>query len=568
VSALPVFLMPRDFFRHRWSEMLKLALTPYPAQLRNIYMQLFRQLPVGAGRFALRPVLLSLCLHILILLGLPFLLILLPVSKEENALSSANLEPIVYYKFTNPQHRVKVPKILPTGPGSNPGSGVLPDLPATHGTIKSFGNVSAVSRPRLPDNDHQTILQSQSAPELRIKTDLKLPNLIVPNSSTPQRPLAFHPDTVRPLEPVKKETSIADAALSPKSTTPTAPIAALLSASDHQPRLAVPIGAAPAPNLPLGGSKLTGDTAAPEIGLGPGTPAQGLLVLGTEPADPASVIALSPGNRMGQFSVDPGGSTAGSRGGSANGMNDGGTGGGRLGGNESAGIGSGKYGGGGGDSGGTGFLSLRGSGRISESTAVMNSGGTESTVFALPKLGGLRHPGIVVTAGPIGGGGLGVYGALHCGKIYTVLLPMSWKNWTLQFCPTRMPENQDSIQSRSSVVHMEQTLLPPEAEARYDFTRLPLPPEKAHKLIILKGTINPDGNVEKLSVHEGLTEEMDKAALLAFSQWTFKPAMQAGKAVSVDVLVGIPADLPTTGTGLAAKVEPNKTGVNEAGKSK
>jgi len=561
VGALPVFLTPRDFFRHSWLDMLKMALTPYPANLANIYTQLFRQLPVAQGRLALRSVSLSLCLHVLVLLGLPFLLSSLPSSKEEIALSGANLEP-VYYRIPNLRHQVKLPKILPAGPGSNPGSGVLPDMSPARGASKSLNNIFAVAHPRIPENDQQTILQSQNAPELKIKANLKLPNLIVQNHTGPRRPFVFHPDEVRPREPLKKETPITDAAPSLKTTTPTATVATLLSASGHQPRLAVPIGAAPAPNLPSGGSKQTADNAAPEIGIGTGTSAQGLLFLGTEPAAPASLVVLPPGNQMGQFSITPGGSGAGSPGGSANGIDGGGTGEGKSGGNESAGVGGGTYGGGGGDSGGTGIVSLRGSGRGSESMGVVNSGVIEGMVFALPKLRGLRHQGIVITAGPIGGGGLGIYGELRCGKVYTVLLPVSGKNWTLQFCQTRAPGSETSTQNRSPVVHMEQSLVPPEAEVQYDFKRLPLPPEKAHKLIILKGTISPEGTVENLNIHQGLLPEMDKAAVLAFSRWIFKPAMRETKAVSVDVLVGIPADMPVTGAGLAAKIESGKTGNN------
>lgn len=565
VSVLPVFLTPRDFFRHSWLDMLRVALTPYPANLTNIYAQLFRQLPVGTGHLALRPVFLSLCLHVLTLVGLPILLIALPVSKQENAVSSARLEPIVYYRIADLQH-VKLPRITPAGPGANPGSGVRPDMSPIRGASKSLSDIFAGSHPRIPDNDHQTILQSQSAPELKINADLKLPNLIVPNHAAPKRPLAFHPGEVRPLQPMTKQTAITDGAASLQTTAPTAPLATPYSASDHQPRLAVPIGAAPTPNLPLAGSRQTGDIAAPEIGAGTGTTAQGLLVLGTEPASPESLVALPPGNRMGQFSVAPGGPGAGSPGSSATGVDSGGTGGRKSGGNESVGLGSGKYGGGDGDSGGTGIVSLRGSGKGSESIGVVNSGVAEGMVFALPKLNGPRRLGIVVTAGPLGGGGLGVYGALHCGRVYTILLPISGKNWTLQFCQTRAPASEPSTQSRSTV-HMEQSLVPPEAEAQYDFKRLPLPPDKVHKLIILKGTISSEGAVENLTIHQGLLPEVDKAALLAFSRWTFKPAMQAAKAVSVDVLVGIPADLPDTGTGLAAKIGPRKTANSEPGKS-
>ena len=91
---------------------------------------------------------------------------------------------------------------------------------------------------------------------------------------------------------------------------------------------------------------------------------------------------------------------------------------------------------------------------------------------------------------------------------------------------------------------MEQALVPPEAEARFDFKRTPLPFEKLHKFVILKGRIGEDGTVSDLKVYQGLSDEMDAAAKLAFSKWTFKPAIKGGKPVSIDILVGIPSDPP------------------------
>jgi len=53
--------------------------------------------------------------------------------------------------------------------------------------------------------------------------------------------------------------------------------------------------------------------------------------------------------------------------------------------------------------------------------------------------------------------------------------------------------------------------------------------------------------VADLVVHQGLSDEMDAAAKQAFNQWTFKPAMRGGKAVSIEILVGIPSDPPKVG---------------------
>jgi hypothetical protein len=551
VTRALVFLTPRNFFRHSWLEMVRFAVTPYPQHLANASSKLFRQLPLRPGPISIRSVTMSTAAHILGFMCLPFLWNSFSSSADQNRFPPVNRAGIVYYRFTRPLQKGSVPKILPSGTGSIPGSGALPEQRTVHGATKTLEPVFAVSHPKLPDNDHQTILQSASSPELRIKPDVKLPNLIVENRTAPKKPLNFHAESVRPLAPSKKENSILDPEL--KATNSNAGIATTIAA-EHQPRLAVPMGAAPAPNRPTMRNGITGDLAVPEIGSGEGASSQGLLVLGMQPADAASTVALPPGNRFGQFSAAPGGAGSGSLGGPADGVVGGGTGGGMAGGNESVGVGNGQSGGGGGNSGTSGFVSLRGSGDASENLGDPNRGSKESLVFALPKITGLRHPGIVVAAGPMGGGGLGVYGALHCGKIYTVLLPMSGKSWTLQFCPTPASGESLSAQPRSSVVHMEAATMPPEAEARYDFKRLPLPAEKIHKLIILKGTIRPEGTVENLRVHEGLLPELDAAALHAFSQWTFKPAMRDGKPVSVDILVGIPGDSPTSGPALGAKV--------------
>jgi hypothetical protein len=155
-----------------------------------------------------------------------------------------------------------------------------------------------------------------------------------------------------------------------------------------------------------------------------------------------------------------------------------------------------------------------------------------------------RKNSLVVSAGPIGGGGLGVYGALHCGKIYTVFLQMPGKAWTLQFCQAGDSSVNVPAQRISPVVHMEQGITPPDAEDRFDFKRLPLPADKIHKLIVLKGVLREDGTVDAIQVHQGLLPVMDEAARLAFTKWKFKPATRGGKAIPVDILVGIPSDPP------------------------
>jgi hypothetical protein len=86
--------------------------------------------------------------------------------------------------------------------------------------------------------------------------------------------------------------------------------------------------------------------------------------------------------------------------------------------------------------------------------------------------------------------------------------------------------------------------LPPQAESKFDFQRIAVPPEKVGKLIILKGVLRTDGFIDELQVYQSVLSEMDDNARLAFSQWKFKPALRESKPIPVQVLVGIPAELP------------------------
>src|SRR6202041_3573686 len=96
---------------------------------------------------------------------------------------------------------------------------------------------------------------------------------------------------------------------------------------------------------------------------------------------------------------------------------------------------------------------------------------------------------LIVAVGPMGGGGLGTYGALHCGKIYSIFLAMPGKNWAMEYCVKSDAPEKSTKETRSAFVRLERGLVPPDVEARFDFRRVPLPPEKAHKMIVLKGTL-------------------------------------------------------------------------------
>ena len=69
---------------------------------------------------------------------------------------------------------------------------------------------------------------------------------------------------------------------------------------------------------------------------------------------------------------------------------------------------------------------------------------------------------------------------------------------------------------------------------------MPVPLEKAGKMIVLKGTLLEDGTVADLKIYQSILPDMDEAARLAFGRWKFKPAMREGKPLALQILVGIP----------------------------
>lgn len=534
---VPVFLTPENFYRFNWIQLLGTALSRYPEHLTNASAVLFREIPVCPRKFAGRALAASLLFHFLAYACFPLMTLrFLSVPSRQPDLISRDKN-IVYYHLKKSDVRGRIPKILA---GSIPVAGADLERVPAKGATKSLGALFAVSRPQVPDNSHQTILQTNSPPELRIKTDLKLPNMVLAKPSVPKAPLQFNAKNVSPVQPAERHSSDSAPALAVSDTVN--PLTGLLTSSRSNPHLAVPVGAAPAPLMPSPHGETLADATAPQIETNGGT-AEGLIILGTDPEGSTETVALPRGNRYGGFSIAPGGSRTGSPDGHEGGVLDGaGSGGEGSRGDGSRGTGRGTHGGGGGITGSQGILSMRGAEGVDGRLGDPGPDPIANMVYALPSSIGIRHSALVVSAGPTGGGGLDIYRALPCGKIYTIFLITSGKKWSLQYCQKSEPPGQSANATQSPTVHTDLPIIPPEAEEKFDFTRVPLPPEKAHKMIVLRGEIGEDGKVGRLEIYRGLSPEMDAAARLAFSQWKFKPAMRSGKPLSIQILVGIPAD--------------------------
>jgi hypothetical protein len=449
----------------------------------------------------------------------------------------------IYYRVPLLNSTQTLPRIAPAGPGARPGSGSKPEQIPLLGSTVSNSKLTVVSKPAVPDNNRQTIYQRASPPDLRIPVELKLPNMVLGDPSQALKsPVKVDPNTAKPTQVNRQIAPEAAPTLAPEISK--SPLASYLDPSASQARLAIPVAGAAKPTMRSGNGGATGSANGGVAAPGDGD----LLVVGVDPGPAGSLVELGPGNRWGEFSISPAGGQPGSPGGSPNGTAGGGSGRTGSGGDGSTGVGPGGGGGGGGNYGTSGAVSISGNGG-GEANGALSSALIAAMVHPLPSsaLSKLRKNSLIVSAGPIGGGGLGVYRTLNCGKIYTVFLPMPGKNWTMQYCqkadhPAAKPETE----SRSTVIHLESALLPPDAdlESRFDFQRLPVPVEKGRKIIVLRGSLLADGTVSDLQVYQGLVPAMDEAARLAFSRWKFKPAMRDGKPVVVDILVGIPPEPP------------------------
>ena len=159
---------------------------------------------------------------------------------------------------------------------------------------------------------------------------------------------------------------------------------------------------------------------------------------------------------------------------------------------------------------------------------------------------------------------------LHGARVYTVYLLMPGKNWILQFCPAKPANGSAPVRISTLELQFEPPLTPPTAIEQFDFHRpgpmsaapsldpgsaslpaqagvlpasAPLATRESaarYDMLVLHGMIAADGSVSDLTVLRGGDALVNEAASAAFRRWRFKPALQDGKPVAVEILVGIP----------------------------
>jgi hypothetical protein len=531
------FLVPVEpFYSGCWSSFAVLLKSPNPAIfIRSAF--LFRQTGPGRAKARSFPFLGSVILHVAAVFLLFYTIDTSVAARNSTQVARVNNERI-YYELPLIERPKPAPRIAPPGPGGRPGRSVQPEDAPKLGATKFHPDLTVVSNPIHPDNNHQTIIQPSSPPDLIIKQDLKLPNVVFGNPLVkPKAPLQYYTNPVKPNEIA--QTKAEDVAAPQTSVTdPNVKLTSLVTPTTSQPRLPVPLA------LTAGAARGTSaaSAGAPEGLAGepnPGEP-NGLLIMGNDPIAGGGPIVLPPGNRYGAFSISPAGGEPGSPGGVPGG-GGGGTGGVGPGGDESTGTGSGKSGGGGGGQViGAGPISVHGAtagvaGNYRNVDGLLAAG----TVFPVISLPHVRKNSMVISAGGVGGGGLGIYQALQCGRVYTVFLPMPTVNWTLQYCQQDDSQPKPNASANSRTIQMDTGLIPPDPIEEFDFRRMAIPADKVGKVIVLKGMIREDGFVEDIKIFQGVQKDMDEISLAALSKWKFIPARRAGKPVAVQILVGI-----------------------------
>jgi cell division septation protein DedD len=547
-EMVPQFVVPKQRFLHRWAETLAIVISPGLATPSKP-TRLSRTLIVPGARPSSRSLLISSLFHIIFIVVLiRFPLGPFPSAPTRGLRTISSLEQPIYYDL----RALRVEKMLPTttspGAGGKPGRGSDPTRAPSRGSVAYHPRLTIVMNPPIPDNNHQTIIQPASPPDLKIARDVNLPNILIgsmPAPPKPRVPLNFSPPTApmrttgdAPPPLIRDSKSAVDLSL------------AALSPLTSVPKLPVPVLSMPVPKIRPSGANGHGVTTVnlPEV------PGQGsLLAIGITPGELNTTIAVPPGNRYGSFSVSPAGTQPGSPGGEVGGDPHGGLVG-------APGTGDGSFGEGLGSDGGggagirTGLPTLNVVGGAQSFSGAATSGAKDyalpnavvaEQVFPVLIAPHLRGLNLQVFTGPAGGGGLAIYHVLPCNKIYTTMLSMPGKSWVLQYC-TPEPGN-TSLQTPAGgrVLSLGEGLVPPDPTDKFDFKRPVLPAETNGKLIVLRGAIPEDGSVTQVAVLSGIDPVADALAAAALRHWKFHPALRSGKPVRVEILVGVPAASPT-----------------------
>lgn len=380
------------------------------------------------------------------------------------------------------------------------------------------GNASKVlSYAIRPSSRRDTLVQSQAPPELRAPLP-QTPSLAV---LAPLRP-KFATQLRAPTAPGR---AVAAGPAAPEIRPAwTAQFVPLEKASLPVPVVA---GISPRPSRSMGGDSRMEPMSAPEIWSNlPNGPTSGLVLLIADRSAARDSITVPASNVHGNSGSGNGSSSnAGSQTGAAG-----------------SGDASGDAMNGAGTTGGVAVPGMSIGGASAKSGQAALLGDYVPAVFPVIRPPHTRASELVISAGPGGGGGLGIYHILRGGKIYTVYLRMPRRHWVLQYCAIGVA-NAGAPRKYKHTVQLESPLLAPEPLERFDFIRPEIPDHNKHTEVVLHGKINEEGEISGLRIVQSVSAQVDLAAMSALAKWKFLPALRDKRPVAVEVLVGIPIRL-------------------------
>jgi TonB family protein len=495
---------------------------------------------------------------------------------------------ITYYKPSD-----LLPKIRSARDGPKAPAGIRKETKPLKGSTSFHPTQTIQSSPLKPDNASQTIVQP-SAPEIQIKQEVKVPNVVIWNvpeikaeelqiaNRQTSSPLSREPEAALPqLRPPDADLKEVGRSLSELTMAKTnvvnlearmtvkigtsAEWNIASDASNPGPLLNVPVDNSVARMSHLQAAMTAKMGTSPEWAIANGSnpgptidvslsgagsnQIRNMVVLSANPGLPGpGALKVPVGNKTGAFSISPEGNRAGSPDGIDGGILDGGV----LGGGGSGGSGSGFGAGGNIASIQIPGISVKG-GPQSSAPTVVGPGRRPRSPGGFSDMQTIEDPGesynITVVEGRSGGAGLGVYGVLSGKRNYTVFIPMPAGRWTMQF--SEMPQGTAAasgarpaaaqVSGSQVLVAAGEAVMQPRPLRKVDPGR-PEDPELAQLrgLVVLYAVIRKDGGVDRIRVIRSLNPVLDERAMAALKQWKFKPAQLGEEAIEVQALFGVP----------------------------
>ena len=508
--------------------------------------EVFSQVWVSGG-YPARSLGISALLHvaaIILLYGLSGISFQRPLSFTRAELEK-NFQ-ITYYRPSD-----LLPKIKSITDGPKDPAGRKRGIKPPTGSTSYHPRQTIQSSPPKPDNFAQTIVQP-STPDLKIKRDVKVPNMIVWNvPEAKAESLEIASRQVNSLVTAKLNAPAAairqpDPELKNVQQNLSELTIAKTDLVNPQPKMSIRAAASPEWSI-------AADTGNPGPviqveGSGSKSDLRNLVVLSANPGLPRpGGFRVPAGNRSGAFSISPEGNRAGSPDGEEGGILAGGT----------------PGGGGSGTGDGTGFgsggsiadiqipgISVKG-GSNDEPSRLPGAGRRPRSGSGFSEMLTIDDPGesynITVVEGRRGGAGLGVYGVLSGKRNYTVFVPMPGGRWIMQFSemgnasshPTAATA-QASFKSEVLVSSVD-SITQPRPLRKVD----PGKPEdeelaKLRGMVVLYAVIGQDGEVDRVRIVRSLNPALDVRAMAALKRWKFKAAHLGTRPIEVQALFGIP----------------------------